>query len=103
MAIGTAADMMIHPWGAMIVGAIAGTISVLGYRFLTVIYVQFPTFNFNLIVDFHWIQPAINNRLGIHDTCGVHNLHGMPGLLAGIVGAVTTAVATFDEYGYGYL
>ncbi len=37
VAIGTAADMMIHPFGAMIVGTIAGTISVLGYRFLTVI------------------------------------------------------------------
>lgn len=79
VAIGTAADMMIHPWGAMIVGSIAGAISVLGYRFLT---------------------PAINQKLGIHDTCGVHNLHGMPGIIAAIVGAVTAAVATFDEYGY---
>jgi ammonium transporter Rh len=36
VAIGTAADMMIHPWGAMVVGSVAGAISVLGYRFLTV-------------------------------------------------------------------
>jgi ammonium transporter Rh len=36
VAIGTAADMMIHPFGAMIVGSIAGTVSVLGYRYLTV-------------------------------------------------------------------
>ena len=36
MAIGTAADMMINPFGAMIVGSIAGTVSVLGYRYLTV-------------------------------------------------------------------
>ena len=39
VAIGTAADMMIHPFGAMIVGSIAGVVSVLGYRFLTVIFV----------------------------------------------------------------
>lgn len=37
VAIGTAADMMIHPYGAMIVGSIAGAVSVLGYRYLTVI------------------------------------------------------------------
>jgi ammonium transporter Rh len=36
VAIGTAADMMIHPWGAMVVGSVAGAISVLGYRFLSV-------------------------------------------------------------------
>lgn len=79
VAIGTAADMMIHPFGAMIVGTIAGTISVLGYRFLT---------------------PAINRKMGIHDTCGVHNLHGMPGMLAAIVGAVTAACATEHDYSY---
>lgn len=36
VAIGTAADMMIHPWGAMVVGSVAGALSVLGYRFITV-------------------------------------------------------------------
>lgn len=79
VAIGTAADMMIHPFGAMIVGSIAGAISVLGYRYLT---------------------PRIHRLLGIHDTCGVHNLHGMPGVIAAIVGAVTAACATEQEYGH---
>ncbi|XP_046657634.1 ammonium transporter Rh type A-like [Daphnia pulicaria] len=79
VAIGTSADMMIHPFGAMIVGSISGTVSVLGYRYLT---------------------PVINKKLGIHDTCGVHNLHGMPGVIAGIVGAITASVATQEEYGY---
>ncbi|XP_046657631.1 ammonium transporter Rh type A-like [Daphnia pulicaria] len=79
VAIGTAADMMIHPWGAMVVGSVAGAISVLGYRFLT---------------------PAMNKKLAIHDTCGVHNLHGMPGVMAGIVGAITAAMATQEEYGH---
>ena len=37
VAIGTAADMMIQPYGAMIVGSVAGALSVLGYRYITVI------------------------------------------------------------------
>lgn len=41
----------------------------------------------------------MNKKLGIHDTCGVHNLHGMPGVMAGIVGAVTAAFATQEIYG----
>lgn len=79
VAIGTAADMMIHPFGAMIVGSIAGVVSVLGYRFLT---------------------PFLHRKFGIHDTCGVHNLHGLPGIVAAIVGAITAALATEKEYNY---
>ncbi len=41
----------------------------------------------------------MNSKLSIHDTCGVHNLHGMPGVMAGIVGAVTATLATREEYG----
>ena len=35
-----------------------------------------------------------------HDTCGVNNLHGMPGLIAGIGGIVAASLAKEDEYGY---
>ena len=31
------------------------------------------------------VQPWLQDRLGIVDTCGVHNLHGMPGLLGGLL------------------
>ncbi|MCL4128988.1 UNVERIFIED_CONTAM: hypothetical protein GTU68_015455 [Idotea baltica] len=78
VAIGTAADLMIQPWGSILVGMIAGFISVIGYDYIT---------------------PFLCSKLRIHDTCGVHNLHGMPAVLAGIVGAVTAAVATEDIYG----
>ncbi|XP_071547960.1 ammonium transporter Rh type B-like isoform X2 [Panulirus ornatus] len=78
VAVGTAADLMIHPWGAVLVGMIAGTISVLGYVYLT---------------------PFLASHLRIHDTCGVHNLHGMPGVLAGIIGCVAAALATESTYG----
>ncbi|XP_015115361.1 ammonium transporter Rh type A [Diachasma alloeum] len=77
VAIGTASNMMCEPIGALAVGSIAGGISVLGYKYLT---------------------PMIQQRLRVHDTCGVHNLHGMPGVLAGVFGALMAGLAT--ETGY---
>lgn len=78
VAVGTAADLMIQPWGALLIGIIAGTLSVLGYVYLT---------------------PFLASRLRIHDTCGVNNLHGMPGILAGIIGCIVAAMASEANYG----
>ena len=39
------------------------------------------------------------SKLKLHDTCGVNNLHGMPGILAAIAGAIATAMATKENYG----
>ena len=36
VAIGTCADMQIQPWAAIVIGSVAGIISVLGYTFVTV-------------------------------------------------------------------
>ncbi|XP_032040401.1 ammonium transporter Rh type A [Aythya fuligula] len=71
VAVGTCADLLNHPFAAMCIGAIAGIISVLGFHFLT---------------------PVLASKLNIHDTCGVHNLHGLPGVLGGIAGIVVTAI-----------
>ncbi|KAM6406422.1 ammonium transporter Rh type A [Pluvialis apricaria] len=71
VAVGTCADLSIHPFAAMCIGSIAGIISVLGFHFLT---------------------PLLESKLNIQDTCGVHNLHGLPGILGGIAGIVVTAV-----------
>lgn len=79
VAVGTTCDLNIRPVGALIIGVVAGVISVVGY---------------------HIITPFLNKKLKIHDTCGVHNLHGMPGVLAAIAGIVTVALATEAEYGY---
>ncbi|XP_076171931.1 uncharacterized protein LOC143148961 isoform X2 [Ptiloglossa arizonensis] len=79
VAIGTAAGMMCEPVGALIVGSMAGLLSVLGYKYLT---------------------PLIQKRLRIHDTCGVHNLHGIPGVLGGIFGALMAGLATEASYDY---
>ncbi|XP_039604044.1 ammonium transporter Rh type A [Polypterus senegalus] len=71
VAVGTCADMSIGPYGAMLIGFVAGIISTFGFKFLT---------------------PILASKLGIQDTCGVHNLHGMPGVLGGMAGIVATAI-----------
>ena len=38
----------------------------------------------------------------ILDSCGVHNLHGMPGIISAIAGIVLAAMATEDIYGPRY-
>ena len=37
------------------------------------------------VVGYFFIQPALEKRFKIIDTCGVHNLHGMPGLMGGLI------------------
>jgi hypothetical protein len=37
------------------------------------------------VVGFSRLQALIELKLGIHDTCGVNNLHGMPGIIGGKV------------------
>ncbi len=59
VAIGSAANLMVGPGGALGVGILAGLISTLGYAYLT---------------------PVLEAKIGLRDTCGVHNLHGMPGM-----------------------
>lgn len=78
VAVGTSANMPLQPFGALLIGSLAGILSVLGFQFIT---------------------PFLASKLKIHDTCGVNNLHGMPGLFAGIVGAVAAAMATVDGWG----
>ncbi|XP_008151424.2 ammonium transporter Rh type A [Eptesicus fuscus] len=75
VAVGTCADMAIHPYISMIIGSIAGMVSVLGFKFLT---------------------PVFATKLRIHDTCGVHNLHGLPGVVGGLAGIVAVALGASD-------
>ena len=74
--VGAIADMPIQPFGAMVIGSIAGIISTLGFQYLT---------------------PMLNHGI-LHDTCGVNNLHGMPGLISGIASAIVAATATREAF-----
>ncbi|ERE79850.1 ammonium transporter Rh type C-like protein [Cricetulus griseus] len=76
--VGTAAEMMLTPYGALIVGFFCGIISTLGFTYLS---------------------PFLESHLRIQDTCGIHNLHGIPGIIGAIVGAVTAAYSSPDVYG----
>ncbi|CAF1227877.1 unnamed protein product [Rotaria magnacalcarata] len=74
VAVGTVADKIIRPFGAMIIGSVAGGLSTIG---------------------FHFIKSKLQ-KFRAHDTCGVNNLHGMPGLLAGIFGIVLAFFPTIS-------
>ena len=38
-------------------------------------------------------------RLKLHDTCGVNNLHGMPGLISGLLGILLAWIGSEQMYG----
>lgn len=36
------------------------------------------------------LTPRLETKFGLRDTCGVHNLHGMPGILGGLTAALVS-------------
>jgi len=40
---------------------------------------------------FHHLTPKLLDCIGLYDTCGIHNLHGIPGVLGGLWSAVIVA------------
>lgn len=79
VAVGTASNMAINPFGALLIGSLAGALSTVGYVYMS---------------------PLLMSFTKIHDTCGVNNLHGMPGIFGGIAGAIVAAGADAQTYGY---
>lgn len=45
------------------------------------------------------LQEFLADKLKIQDTCGVHNLHGMPAVLAAVAGAIMAAMAKQEDWG----
>merc|ERR1712196_720495 len=49
-----------------------------------------------------YIQAALE-RAGLHDTCGVHNLHGLPSIVGGLVSVfIPLAISDSDKGNPGY-
>ena len=63
VAIGATVENVTPGW-SMLIGLSARAISVIGYTI---------------------IQPRLQKATGRVDTCGVHNLHGMPGIFGGLI------------------
>jgi ammonium transporter Rh len=64
---GASADLIEWPFASMIVGFIVGCVSALGFAYL---------------------GPYLREKINLHDTCGVHNLHAMPGTIGGCLSAI---------------
>jgi ammonium transporter Rh len=62
VAIGATCNLTMGPADPLIIGLLAGILSTIG---------------------FNRIQPIVESY-GIHDTCGINNLHGMPSILGGL-------------------
>merc|ERR1712106_702743 len=77
VSVGACADMMLTPGGSLIIGSLAGILSVCGFQY---------------------IQPCLLKKLKIRDSCGVHNLHGMPGLFGGLLSVLMAGLASSDTY-----
>jgi len=78
VALGAVADLMTYPVGAVILGSVAGWVSVFGFTQVT---------------------PTLEKYLGLHDTCGINNLHGMPSLLGAVAACIVAALAKPEYYG----
>jgi len=78
VALGAVADLLAYPVGAVILGSVAGWLSVFG---------------------FCNISPRLEKYLGLHDTCGVNNLHGMPSILGAVAACILAAWAKPEVYG----
>jgi ammonium transporter Rh len=78
VAVGSASDLVVTAGVAMLIGCAAGIISALGFLYLN-----------------KFLQQNIN----LHDTCGVHNLHGIPGIMGGVIGAISASLSesTFGD------
>ncbi|XP_043977829.1 ammonium transporter Rh type B-like [Gambusia affinis] len=76
--VGASVDMMISPVAAYALGIIGCTACFFGYKYLT---------------------PFLAQRLRIQDQCGIHNLHGLTGLISSTAGICAILMATEDTYG----
>ena len=61
--VGSTCDMFMYAWQPLLLGGLGGAISSFGFN-------------------------KLSEKMSFHDTCGVHNLHGIPGILGGLAAAL---------------
>jgi ammonium transporter Rh len=75
VAIGCSANLDLDAFSAIVIGLVAGSVSCFGFNF---------------------VQPWLEKNFGLHDSCGIHNLHGMPS----VIGALASIfVAGYQQSG----
>jgi len=77
VAIGTCCNLMVHPGGALVIGTIAGCVCTSGM---------------------HFGSPFLARVFKVHDVSSVHNLHGLPAIIACVSSAFMAYWATRDVY-----
>ncbi|KAF1391475.1 hypothetical protein PFLUV_G00042520 [Perca fluviatilis] len=76
--VGASVDMMISPVAAYALGIMGCTACFFGYKYLT---------------------PFLARHMRIQDQCGIHNLHGLTGLISSAAGICAILLATEETYG----
>ncbi|NP_001027816.1 RhAG-1 protein [Takifugu rubripes] len=76
--VGASADMMISPVAAYVLGIMGCTACFFGYRYLS---------------------PFLAQNMRIQDQCGIHNLHGLTGLISSTAGICAILLANEETYG----
>jgi len=75
VSIGCIANLTLNPAVAIFVGICASLVATAGS---------------------YYVQPYLEEKFTIHDTCGVHNLHGMTSIVGGTV-SIIVAVVNVDQ------
>uniref|UniRef100_A0AAR2J7T0 Ammonium transporter AmtB-like domain-containing protein n=1 Tax=Pygocentrus nattereri TaxID=42514 RepID=A0AAR2J7T0_PYGNA len=74
--VGASVDMMITPAAAYALGMLGCTACMLGYKYLS---------------------PFLARRLRVQDQCGIHNLHGLTGLISTVAAICDPQLAELQE------
>lgn len=77
VAMGTAANFALNPVVSVLVGFFTGCVSTAGFKY---------------------VSPFLERKFNIMDTCGVLNLHGIPGVIGALTGIFALTALDSDSY-----
>lgn len=76
VAIGCTANLTMSGFSAVMIGITASLVSTFGYNV---------------------IQPLLEEKFGLHDTCGIHNLHAMPSVIGALASVILAGYKFSDN------